>query len=487
MSEDWREKLRKLHNELRRGNPGGTKDPVPRERESRNSESSAKTVSKGAGIKPVPAIDAIVGIDFGTRFTKVALSLPHIDRRVVLNLGGTGGKISPTRVLLGDDGRLYSISCGGQTKPKLPIEYLKNRLADPTAGAFGASIMVERLPLARVIRPISAFYLAEILRKAEVAGRAAFPNELSPARRVNWSANVGVPTKHYDSELLDIFREVAAVAWMWRSTMVSAVRPDELAAEYEKIARVINPAEMPIQVAPELTAGLTHFAEHRNTPAGVYSFFDIGGGTLDGSAFRLRRERDGTSFDILSSNVQELGTMAVARNVVVRAYKSMVNEVERPIIFGGVSPEAKLGVPKQIEERIQTFFATIMRDAIGNGLLPKSEAPQRGIGLPPKLKMPVFVAGGGCQSEWYQHLFARTCEEYGHSAQWGIASYDVKIVPAPPHTVGEDYPRFVIALGLTSENLHFHQYRLPSRYSTVAGLPNRELSVPRYQDTKDLT
>lgn len=76
---------------------------------------------------------------------------------------------------------------------------------------------------------------------------------------------------------------------------------------------------------------------------------------------------------------------------------------------------------------------------------------------------------------------------YGHSAQWGISSYDVKIVPPPSNAVDDDYPRFVIALGLTSENLHFHQYRLPSRYSAVAELPERELSVPHYQDTKDLT
>jgi hypothetical protein len=68
-----------------------------------------------------------------------------------------------------------------------------------------------------------------------------------------------------------------------------------------------------------------------------------------------------------------------------------------------------------------------------------------------------------------------------------IAGYDVKIVPPPGGTVDDEYPRFVIALGLTSENLHFNQYRLPSRYSAVPTLPSRELSVRNYADTKDLT
>ena len=264
--------------------------------------------------------------------------------------------------------------------------------------------------------------------------------------------------------------------------------PAELVTEYDKAALGINPADMPIQVAPELTAALAHFGEHRNTAAGAYSFFDIGGGTLDGSVFRLRREREGASFDILSANVEELGTMAVARHVVAHAYKSIATEVEKPIIFGGEAPVAKFGMPKQVEERIQTFFASVIGQAHKRGLFPaSSHFTSRRLDGPVKHTLPVFIAGGGCRSEWYQSLFSRTCDEYGHNKQWGIAGYDIKIVPPPSGALDDEYPRFVIALGLTSENLHFHQYRLPSRYSTIPNLPNRASSVPNYADTKDLT
>jgi hypothetical protein len=241
-------------------------------------------------------------------------------------------------------------------------------------------------------------------------------------------------------------------------------------------------------VVPELTAALVHFAEHRNTPSGAYSFFDIGGGTLDGSVFRLRRDRNESSFDILSANVDELGTMAITRNLVAHAYKSMATLVEGPIILGGVSPRISVPIPKQIEERIQTFFATVISRAVQRGLFPPSAQPsRRGLNEAPKTTLPVFVGGGGCRSEWYRRLFVRTCEEYGHSTQWGVAGYDVKIVPAPSGIVADDYPRFVIALGLTSPNLHFNQYRLPSQYSPISNLPDRELSVPAYSDRKDLT
>jgi len=483
MPNDWQEALRKLHEQLLKDKGSNSAAPSVKDK--------ARAATPGVYSRPaaprMPAVEAVLGIDFGTRFTKVALSLPHIGRRVLLAVQGNE-KVVPSRLVLGDDDRLYSITCGSQTKPRVPIEYLKNRLADPRAGAFGGYVAVGKFQLSQIIKPACAFYLADILRKAEAAARAAFPAELSSNRQVNWSANVGVPTKHFDSDMVGIFREVAAVAWMWRTKQAGPIFPAQLAAEYENTAREVNPNDMPIQVAPELTAALAHFAEHRNTPSGAYSFFDIGGGTLDGSVFRLRRDRDESSFDILSADVDELGTMAITRNLVAHAYKSMATLVEGPIILGGVSPQIGVPIPKQIEERIQTFFATVIGRAVQRGLFPSSaQSSRRGLNEAPKPTLPVFVGGGGCRSEWYRRLFVRTCEEYRHSAQWGVAGYDVKIVPAPSGIVDDYYPRFVIALGLTSPNLHFNQYRLPSRYSPISTLPDRKLSVPAYGDTKDLT
>ncbi len=483
MPNDWQEALRKLHEQLLKDKGSNSAAPSVKDK--------ARAATPGVNSRPaaprMPAVEAVLGIDFGTRFTKVALSLPHIGRRVLLAVQGNE-KVVPSRLVLGDDDRLYSITCGSQTKPRVPLEYLKNRLADPQAGAFGGYVAVGKFQLSEIIKPACAFYLADILRKAEAAARAVFPTELSSNRQVNWSANVGVPTKHFDSDMVGIFREVAAVAWMWRTKPAGPIFPAQLAAEYENTTREVNLNDMPIQVAPELTAALAHFAEHRNTPSGAYSFFDIGGGTLDGSVFRLRRDRDESSFDILSADVDELGTMAITRNLVVHVYKSMANLVEGPIILGGVSPHIGFPIPKQIEERIQTFFATVISRAVQRGLFPPSaQSSRRGLNEAPKPTLPVFVGGGGCRSEWYQRLFVRTCEEYRHSAQWGVTGYDVKIVPAPSGIVDDDYPRFVIALGLTSPNLHFNQYRLPSRYSRSANLPDRKISAPNYADTKDLT
>jgi hypothetical protein len=236
MSDDWQGKLRKLHEQLLKDKSSSAAS---------SATDRARTATPSAGSRPaattrMPAVEAVLGIDFGTRFTKVALFLPHIDRRVLLAVHGNE-RVVPSRLVLGDDDRLYSITCGSQTKPKVAIEYLKNRLADPHAGAFGGYVAVGNYQLSQIIRPACAFYLADILRKAEAAARAAFPSELSRGRPINWSANVGVPTKHFDSDMVGIFREVAAVAWMWRTKQGASIFPAQLAAEYENTARAVKP------------------------------------------------------------------------------------------------------------------------------------------------------------------------------------------------------------------------------------------------------
>ena len=57
-----------------------------------------------------------------------------------------------------------------------------------------------------------------------------------------------------------------------------------------------------------------------------------------GSVFRLTRKPDGIRFDILSANVDEIGTMAIARRLVAQAYLQMDEIVEKPVIFGGEHP-----------------------------------------------------------------------------------------------------------------------------------------------------
>jgi hypothetical protein len=142
MSEDWQEKLRKLREQLLRDKQSSNVTQTARGANGKAVPTAPAIKTGRATIAGTPAVDAILGIDFGTRFTKVAVFLPHINQRLVLALGAQNARVLPSRVVLGDDDRLYSVTCGSRTRARVVIEYLKNRLADPAAGAVGASLAI---------------------------------------------------------------------------------------------------------------------------------------------------------------------------------------------------------------------------------------------------------------------------------------------------------------------------------------------------------
>jgi hypothetical protein len=513
MAKDWKAQLAKLMEELNKPSavPNSIKQTAASPNRSNGTSSEAKAVSPsydsssgiasngskpspgGNGVRKAPAIDAILGVDFGTRYTKVALSLPHIERREILSFGSMG-RLLPSRLVIDDRGYVAGIRPRPGTQVEKSIEYLKIRLANPQSEAFGVSMSVGSVTLPDAIKALSAYFLAIVFKVSISAARGLLPQELDINRAINWSANVGVPVKHCDGEALGIFREVARVAWEWASRAPpQPLTAGDLVRRYDETSLAITDREMPVSVAPELAAGLVHFAEQRNTPEGLYAFVDVGGATVDGSIFRLSRTPEGSRFEILSAEVDELGTMAVARQLVASAYLSMSDTVEKPIIFGGVEPKPILQITSETEKRIQAAFARVVGEArkklpgehfesLSNTLI----RTRPGLNKPLLPIIPVYMAGGGCGSEWYRQLIARVHGDFQHE-KWGVGGYEIQTVPPPVGVVDDDYPRFVIALGLTSQSLHFEKYLLPSQIRIADPSSIHPGPTIAYEDTKDIT
>ena len=132
MSEDWREKLRKLHDKLL------TDGVVSAESHNTKNAITPPRATQGARRSPdvtVPAIDAVLGIDFGTRFTKVAVSLPHINRRVVLGLGDKSDRVVPSRIVLGENERLYSTTLHARYETKNGYRIFEKQASEPGGGS----------------------------------------------------------------------------------------------------------------------------------------------------------------------------------------------------------------------------------------------------------------------------------------------------------------------------------------------------------------
>jgi len=438
------------------------------------------------------SIEALLGIDFGTRFTKVAAYLPHLEERVVLTFGRKLGPFIPSGVTLARDDLVYPVDVQPAAPVAIWIDNLKMRLADPASDVFGSEINISGTPLKDSIRCLCAVFLSGVLRQAQVAVRRIFAQQLSPDASINWSANVGVPAQFFNSDALAAFQEVASVAWTWGEGEARAGSLGQLMADYAHTATSLGPREMPIRVAPELAAALAHFGEHRNTTPGLYGFFDIGGGTLDGTLFRVDRQANGVLFDVLSAQVDELGTMAIARRSAAQIFQDMNEFIEKPIIFGGPTPTAEVPIPKEIEPSIQAFFSRVIDTARqkmpGQHFAAQLETPKflragrkRATRMP---VIPIFVAGGGCQSEWYLNVLERTHRAFDHAA-WGIGGYQIGLIPPPSGMKTNEYPRFVVAIGLTSARVHSDDYRLPNGAIRPFRMPAAPISQSAHEVTND--
>jgi len=434
-----------------------------------------------------------IGIDYGTRFTKVAVRGERQEPEVWT--GSSGGPLIPSIVYITADGdvlpwpeapsawatkieylkMLFSRRSptrrpsGGTTK----IEYLKMLLASPHDGQFEipASVLAghER---ELVVKALAALFLSEVIRRVQKSER-----EKPHLRNANirWIVNVGVPVEHYDaSEKLRVFREVASVAYTWAELPPPDLKVSALVRAYQEQAE-IDPNTTGASVFPELAAALSEHIRDPNTPEGIFGFCDIGGGTIDGAIYRInnkewvngppyKKSEDRIPLAILSAKLANLGAALVARSLVRKPGGSLpaaeelalLLRVEKLLIEKQGTPantqERATELLKQYESEfkadIQTYvrnFVTVARmklSAIGNTFADPV--------LRRKIELRFFLAGGGAESGWYKTAlgFDLTGNPQDRQAFDGVEKLRLETVKPPPGFRGAEFPRFLIARGL---------------------------------------
>jgi hypothetical protein len=411
-------------------------------------------------------IDAHLGIDFGTRFTKVVMQLPHLGTSVPLVLGGEAKTLYPSRI---------AVRKGIAYPPDLPaprgatwVEYLKMRLTNGGEAAFGDGSMSHT-----EIAALCAHYIAGVLRLAQASAHSA--GALPSGSEVRWFAQVGVPTKTYDSSDLGIFEQVCAVAWAWKDDAPMARSITDLIASYSTaLATRPSREDSPIQVAPELVAAISHIASRSDAPEGLYAFIDIGGGTLDGTVFALRRTPR-VAVNILSAHVDPLGTVAVARQIAGKS--GSFEAAEQKLIVGQLTKSERSKLT-HMEVAVGRLLHKIVAEAVMK--TPSSEFVSlvqsdldRRMHSNTYRTVPVMLAGGGSSSVWYTGVFKQL-----DMRQRAIGEFKVRVVPRPGGSLEDEYHRFVVARGLSNRDLQIrNEYQLPSHIPNAPPPPPRELNI----------
>jgi hypothetical protein len=432
---------------------------------------------------PLP-VDMVIGIDFGTRFTKIAVS---DGRQRQVWTDESGQKLIPSIVHVAPNGNVCSYP-----SPELPgsekIEYLKMLLAESSDRVFRSIRQnVYGKPIEGLTRPLAAAFLSSLIRHVRASITRHRPD--LEQRRVNWFVNVGVPVQHYDANM-DAFSEVAAVAFHWSRRDLTKIRVDDLKYAYAEIVGNLDRKSSPAQVVPELTGAIHELIRDPNREDALYGLVDIGGGTLDGAIFHVNRSGIGRPLRIHAARVDQCGSIAVSRMMVAEIYSKLSDYLESALISRQETPTIQLPLNKQLKFRddqsVEILVQNVMggviqaarRQLYGQMFSPRVDATTRDT---PPLK--VFIAGGGATSAWYKTAIERTFLTRNLS-QFGLTGIRSEIISKPADYRGEDFPRFVIALGLADSVVALADAQLPSQFRNAEPPPHRE--PPATPITKDM-
>ena len=291
MATTWKERLRALRQRLGGDGPDASVTDSPRD--------SKPPVGGDLHLN--------LGIDFGTSFTKVCFRDVGAERAEVVTFGGHAVEdaMIPSVVRIGADGRL-ALREEALTGDRTEVRYLKMGLAgertmvDPPAWQ-GADLQQDG-----VIEALASWFLAKVVVKSRRWIRENRA-DLFLGRSVRWSANVGVPVEYFDSPKLETFQRVLSVGWSWAEN--DDIPSDFLDARdrYLWEASAFREGVSDCHAIPEIAAAVRSFVVSRAAQPGLYIYFDIGGGTVDGVSFDFSRPDDEPSVHFYSgrSNLSE--------------------------------------------------------------------------------------------------------------------------------------------------------------------------------------
>ena len=391
-----------------------------------------------------------IGLDFGTSFTKVCVRDIGEEETILVSLGEENIEnveevMMRSIVRIGKDGTLsipkdFSDLQTGERD----IKYLKMRLAKrwprPTPET---SDDVQGIDInnKETIEALSAWFLAKVIVQTKEQFRKNESDRLKE-KKERWMVTIGTPIKDYSlhsKEVKRTFEEVRQVAWNWaQSDDIPATLSDSL----EKYA--VNGAVESSQtgnddspyVLPEILAATRPFTFSHEAQSGMYIVcFDIGGGTLDCTAFQYLSSGE-RRVSFRSGDVKNLGVEILQHR----------NEVEKDKLDEVLATGSQEIVESEHE----------IRKLVGGAITKIMDGDKEGFkGYLREVndELPIFLCGGGIAIQWYENTIASTHEKFSHGGV-GISRYDIRKVNMPrdfvvEETLKDEFHRFAVSYGLS--------------------------------------
>jgi len=342
--------------------------------------------------EPTNRKQLIIGLDFGTAFTKVVVS-DSVDKIAIplrQQESGIDQYLLPTLLWVTNDG-----ACSID-------ETMGFRCAD-----LKMSLLFSRVSVDAVLK--ASAYLALVLRKIRFY-LLNNKSELYGGYHIDWYINIGVPTDSYhDLEFIDLYKSIIRRAW-GASCKSGDITFDHL----KNILKASHDSggdddchinDEAVEVIPEFVAQVTGYVRSTLRQDDLHLLVDVGAGTLDATVFNVHQVEGEDKFPIFAKSVEHLGTrfLTEARLAGSDHDEEGVFDPYAPLPSNRLAAET-LGVSMQKLKDIDAPFKAKIRKQILALLkytkerrYPESRRWINGL--------PIFLCGGGGKSEFYKSFF----------------------------------------------------------------------------------
>jgi hypothetical protein len=396
------------------------------------------------GNNNLPRIQLILGIDFGTAFTKIVIAETRVRYAVpVGDINGYSGFCLPCSLYSDSKGNILFKS---NSRCKTKLSNLKMPLIE---GCYSH----------QDLESITA-YLAKVMQSV----RAWFFEKYASVYKgklLDWNINIGLPTENFhDTKMVGLYQRVVGAAWHL-STQDSEITLDGALSslnliyehtfsefeEFEEFGRLIHPDQ--INCFPEFVALVSGYVRSPQREKDLHALVDVGAGTADVTVFNVHRDSfDEDIYPIFAKNIGSLGTYFLLqhRNTLLNSRAEIDPTAPVP---DDQTFSARFDMDEDNLAEIDKDFCTKFRTLVAKELrkvkikrYPRSPRWKEGV--------PCFLCGGGGNVSLYRKVLEQlTAPDF---------QFRIKLceLPNPADLEGLDnsvhsFDRLLVAYGLSND------------------------------------
>lgn len=394
------------------------------------SETQSVSSSTGRGI------DVVIGLDFGTSYTKAAVGF--MDKIFPVTWEGVSkcepAYLLPSEYTVMEDGHLYIGQYVSATSKELRSD-LKLPFINPAVSS--ASIATASLFLALVLRYIRAWVYQHHGTKLASA-------------KIRWQLNIGSPSNGLEKKSLETaYRKLAATAWVQSQSENLNRAASCLTGDWQEGQILKDLTDL--QIRPEFVAQMAGYMQSPQKQKGLHALIDVGGGTLDIVTFIVHKVEDEDTFPFLVPEVHPLGTHGLIQNRLVggpvAATPNAIDELQPIASPADFARTAGIEVP-HVNKRDQIFVDEVSN--VIRSVLEVTRSRRYRLSDAWASGVRTFFTGGGSNVD----LYSQATQSARASNAEGLM-----LMPLPPHPKldgfagnDEEYQRISVACGLAQDS-----------------------------------